>query len=85
MSDYMPKCATCEHFESCIMQKHNTEMALTLWDISREKEKEKTVNKPIRIDGFTEKCPKCGEKVMYAVGQELYFTERQNHTRIGVL
>lgn len=73
MSDYMPKCATCEHFESCIMQKHNTEMALTLWDISREKEKEKTVNKPIRIDGFTEKCPKCGEKVMYAVGTGTIF------------
>ena len=37
MSDYMPKCATCEHFESCIMQKHITEMALILWNISREK------------------------------------------------
>ena len=36
----MPKCATCEHFESCIMQKHITEMALILWNISREKEKE---------------------------------------------
>ena len=43
MSDYMPKCATCKHFESCIMQKHNTEMALILWNIDREKEK--TVNK----------------------------------------
>ena len=48
MSDYMPKCATCEHFESCIMQKHITEMALILWNISREKEKERTVNKPRR-------------------------------------
>ena len=24
--------------------------------------------KPIRIDRFTEKCPKCGGKVMHAVG-----------------
>ena len=37
MSDYMPKCATCEHFKSCIVQKHITEMAQTLWNISREK------------------------------------------------
>ena len=37
MSDYMPKCATCEHFESCIMQKHITERALILWNINREK------------------------------------------------
>lgn len=51
MSDYMPKCATCEHFESCIMQKHITEMALILWNISREKEKERTVNKPRRKRG----------------------------------
>ena len=29
--------------------------------------------KPIRIDGFTEKCPKCGEKVMYAVGTGTIF------------
>lgn len=71
MSDYMPKCATCEHFESCIMQKHNTEMALILWNINREEEK--TANKPIKIDGFTEKCPKCGEKVMYAVGTGTMF------------
>lgn len=41
MSDYMPKCATCEHFESCILQKHITEMALILWNISREEEKER--------------------------------------------
>ena len=25
--------------------------------------------KPIRIDRFTEKCPKCGELVTYAVGK----------------
>ena len=37
MSDYMPKCATCEHFNSCVIQKHITEMAQTLWNISREK------------------------------------------------
>ena len=35
-------------------------------------EKEQTM-KPIRIDGFTEKCPKCGEKVMYAVGTGTMF------------
>ena len=29
--------------------------------------------KPIRIDGFTEKCPKCGEKVMYTVGTGTIF------------
>ena len=29
--------------------------------------------KPIRIDGFTEKCPKCGEKVMYSVGTGTIF------------
>lgn len=29
--------------------------------------------KPIRIDRFTEKCPKCGEKVMYAVGTGTIF------------
>lgn len=29
--------------------------------------------KPIRIDGFTEKCPKCGEKVKYAVGTGTIF------------
>ncbi len=40
MSNYMPNCATCEHFESCIIQKHLTEMALILWNIDREKEKE---------------------------------------------
>ena len=68
MSDYMPKCATCEHFESCIIQKQNMEMALILWNISQEEEKAKAINRPIRIDSFTEKCPKCGEKVMYAVG-----------------
>lgn len=56
MSDYMPKCATCEHFESCIVQKHLTEMALILWNINREEEK--ITNKSIRIDSFsrTEVC-----------------------------
>ena len=39
MSDYMPKCATCEHFESCIIQKHLTEMALILWNISKAEDK----------------------------------------------
>ncbi len=29
--------------------------------------------KPIRIDEFTEKCPKCGEEVMYAVGTGTIF------------
>jgi hypothetical protein len=33
------------------MQKHITEMALILWNISREKEKERTVNKPRRKRG----------------------------------
>lgn len=37
MSDYMPKCATCEHFDSCVIQKRITEMAQTLWNISRKK------------------------------------------------
>lgn len=29
--------------------------------------------KPIRINGYTEKCPKCGEKVMCAVGTGTIF------------
>jgi ribosomal protein S27AE len=33
----------------------------------------RTINKPIRIDDFTEKCPKCGEKVMYVVGTGTIF------------
>ena len=39
MNNYMPNCVTCEHFESCIIQKHLTEMALILWNINREEEK----------------------------------------------
>ena len=41
--------------------------------IPKENEKEKTAHKPIRIDGVTEECPKCGEKVMYAVGTGIMF------------
>lgn len=44
MNDYIPNCVTCEHFYSCIMQKHNIEMALILWNISQEKKKETTDN-----------------------------------------
>ena len=51
MSNYMPKCATCKHFEFCIVQKHLTEMALILWNINREEEK--IANKSIRIDSFS--------------------------------
>ena len=65
MSDYMPKCATCEHFESCIMQRHITEMALILWNISREKEKEKAINKPMmEWIPVSERLPKIGEVVL---------------------
>lgn len=29
--------------------------------------------KPIRVDNFTEKCPKCGEEVTYVIGTGVMF------------
>lgn len=42
------------------------EVNLVAWNGQPPKE-------PIRIDGVTEKCPNCGEKVMYAVGTGTMF------------
>ena len=46
MSDYMPKCNMCEHYNSCVVQKRLTELSQTLWNISREKSG--------RTDGFVD-------------------------------
>ena len=37
MGNYMPKCDTCEHSDSCIVRQHNKEMVQLLWNLSREK------------------------------------------------
>lgn len=61
MGDYMPKCATCGHFESCIIQKHLTEMALILWNINRTTEQSSIVG-----DWKWESedvCDNCGYKI----------------------
>lgn len=71
MSDYMPKCATCEHFESCIIQKHLTEMALILWNISKAEDKadrkdESSSEKPnnCEYEDIFEYCPRCGMRIL---------------------
>ena len=61
MSDYMPKCATCEHFESCIIQKHLTEMALILWNISKAEDKADR-----KDESSSEKPNNCEWSVEYA-------------------
>ena len=66
MSDYMPKCATCEHFESCIIQKHLIEMALILWNISKAEDKadrktENSSEKPNNCEHITEDGVTCAK------------------------
>ena len=58
MSSYMPKCATCEHFESCIIQKHLTEMALILWNISKAEDKADRKIEP-QTEVETMSCAEC--------------------------
>lgn len=41
--------------------------------VAKREDGKEQMMKPIRIDSFTEKCPKCGEKVMYAVGTGTIF------------
>ena len=37
MSEYKPKCNTCEHYNSCEVQQRLKQLSQELWNINREK------------------------------------------------